>query len=569
MRPNRTMEEDMKKLIRQHKVFSFLAMLCVGATLLWAGTLAFDKMELDGNAVDDSPGVAPADFGSLYKTFKGQAGGEVIAGQLAYNFVAEPDVSASLFTGGGSKDISDITAWAWKDGSGGLPDKDNLLNSSAEGVLVNNGGTPELVVYLHADRYATDGSAEMGFWLFQQNVTLGNNKLGGGFGFNGAHEVGDVFVRATFTNGGAVVAITVDTWNGSGLSNLYDSASAKCDGTNLEACGITNAAATAAPWPFQAKNYATANEFPPLTYFEVGLNITQLFADGGATAPACFASFMAETRSSHETTAQLKDFVLGAFPVCKLEVTKACAGSSLIENGTKVLYQWGGTVKNSGAGTVYNATVKDTLPDGSEVIINVSPQTLNAGATGTWALPVGYATTATSGVTNTAVARAGLTSSGSATAIISDPAQATCSRTVNNSIDITKSCTTSLVDAGGTVKVRVDFSGSITNNGQSQISGITLLDFPNAASLNLTSSTLNPGASTTYSGHYFPSTIGTQDGTVPGRYFFSDKVLITNAVPALGGPLPNVSACTTESTTAKGCASASCPICPAGACVVP
>jgi hypothetical protein len=34
--------------------------------------------------------------------------------------------NCTIFTGGGSKDDGDINGWAWKDNSGGLPDKDNL-----------------------------------------------------------------------------------------------------------------------------------------------------------------------------------------------------------------------------------------------------------------------------------------------------------------------------------------------------------------------------------------------------------------------------------------------------------
>ena len=40
-------------------------------------------------------------------------------------------LNATIFTGGGSKDPEDITDWAWKSDTGGLPDKDNLLHSFA------------------------------------------------------------------------------------------------------------------------------------------------------------------------------------------------------------------------------------------------------------------------------------------------------------------------------------------------------------------------------------------------------------------------------------------------------
>jgi hypothetical protein len=39
--------------------------------------------------------------------------------------------NASIFTGGGSKDPLVLSGWNWKDASGGLPDKDNLLHAMA------------------------------------------------------------------------------------------------------------------------------------------------------------------------------------------------------------------------------------------------------------------------------------------------------------------------------------------------------------------------------------------------------------------------------------------------------
>src|SRR6185503_13332451 len=52
-------------------------------------------------------------------------------GATAVDWVAELNLNATIFTGGGSKDPIDVNQWAWKDGAGGLPDKDNLLHSFA------------------------------------------------------------------------------------------------------------------------------------------------------------------------------------------------------------------------------------------------------------------------------------------------------------------------------------------------------------------------------------------------------------------------------------------------------
>jgi len=49
----------------------------------------------------------------------------------AVDWTDDGSLNASIFTGGGSKDPQNIDQWAWKDGAGGLPDKDNLLHSFA------------------------------------------------------------------------------------------------------------------------------------------------------------------------------------------------------------------------------------------------------------------------------------------------------------------------------------------------------------------------------------------------------------------------------------------------------
>jgi hypothetical protein len=52
-------------------------------------------------------------------------------GATAVAWASDGDLNSTIFTGGGSKDPQDVSSWAWKDGAGGLPDKDNLLHSFA------------------------------------------------------------------------------------------------------------------------------------------------------------------------------------------------------------------------------------------------------------------------------------------------------------------------------------------------------------------------------------------------------------------------------------------------------
>ena len=65
------------------------------------------------------------------------------------------------------------------------------------------------------------------------------------------------------------------------------------------------------PWPYRAARPAT---WPAASHaggmLEGGIDLTDLGLTG------CFSSFMAETRSSPQIGAQLKDFVLGTFESC-------------------------------------------------------------------------------------------------------------------------------------------------------------------------------------------------------------------------------------------------------------
>src|SRR5262249_20032024 len=85
-------------------------------------------------------------------------------------------------------------------------------------------------------------------------------------------------------------------------------------------------------------------------FLEEGVDLTALGLN------SCFASFLAETRSSQSPTATLSDFVVGSFPVCSLGATPFSANSKV---GDSVTYKL--TVKNTGAMPLYLQSVTDTL----------------------------------------------------------------------------------------------------------------------------------------------------------------------------------------------------------------
>jgi hypothetical protein len=248
-------------------------------------------------------------------------------------WVAESDRSASIFTGGGSKDPDDIDQWAWKDGAGGLPDKDNLLHAFA----ARYPSTPEGdVLFFGSDRYDNSGDAHQAFWFFQNEISLGDQPVGGGTSFNGLHAPGDLLVISNFSNGGTTSTITVYEWDptvSGNLKQLASSNAANCANPNPAPtldrfCGIVNPNTIQMPWTFLDKSGTTVPDGPdPGTapdpngalqgeFFEGGVNLTAL-----NLADRCFASVASETRSSTSTTATLKDFVLGGFGECDTTVT--------------------------------------------------------------------------------------------------------------------------------------------------------------------------------------------------------------------------------------------------------
>src|SRR6266536_1475405 len=219
--------------------------------------------------------------------------------------------NATIFTGGGSKDPQDINNWAWKDGAGGLPDKDNLVHAFAvryslpvdpvdvpggTGNLGNGTACPSNtstceVIYFGIDRFDNSGDAQNGVWFLQNPVGFGSNSVGGGTGFTGVHKLNDILVISDFSNGGGTSTITVYTWDPActatnkpfsycGDANLHRQASsttAKCD-PSLAAgdsfCGIVNATdGTTVPWSSDYTDKSGNHTYLNGEFYEAGINL--------------------------------------------------------------------------------------------------------------------------------------------------------------------------------------------------------------------------------------------------------------------------------------------------------
>jgi hypothetical protein len=360
--------------------------------------------ELDGNAVN---GAAMGDDWDnvchqvLHTDCSTASDTSALGGANAVDWVAEPNLNATIFTGGGSKDPQDVNQWAWKDGAGGLPDKDNLLHSFAARYATPVGD----VLYFGSDRYDNSGDAQQGFWFFQNSIALGGNSVGGGTGFTGVHRAGDLLVISDFSNGGTTSTITVYSWDptctkttGStagacGDANLRikgTSTSANCASAAAEDqfCGIVNGAnGTVAPWPYTDKS--GNNTYLQGEFYEGGVNLTAL-----GLGDRCFASVAAETRSSTSTTATLKDFTLGTFGTCGSSVTtqSSITGSTSIGTGSVSasdsatvtvigVTTWTGTVQFHLRGPIGSALEVSTDIGGPVAVSNTTPTVQSNAAT--------------------------------------------------------------------------------------------------------------------------------------------------------------------------------------------
>lgn len=520
--------------------------------------------ELDGNAVNN--GTAD-DWEDLY-------GG----GGSSFEFTginADP-APLTIFTGG-RKDIQDVSEWGKKDGS--VPDKDDITNAYAAAYTATDG---DLIVYFGADRIDNNGDAFLGFWFFKQEVTTTNG------GFDGNHSYGDVLVLADFPQAtNAFPEIQVVMWNpgctkadkdpgpgdcaATNLEYIYGGVgnAALCDGTGKNACAITNAEGgnnvlTPSPWPYTAKD-GTEDKFPYETFFEGGINLTALFpgADG------CFASFMAETRSSSSFTASLKDFVLDAFPLCSIDVTKACTNPRLNLAETMIIYDISGKIINDGAGTIYNVGVTDNPAfDSGSLSYGGSTGSLIGGA------DLSYSATITvplaqNGPSDTVTAT-GNTRADNLGTSLTDTATATCpTLQINPAASVDKSCASivSILGSPATnVIAQVTYSGEVCNTGDTRLDNVTVTETPlggtpTSFTHNLGSLAGDPdgtgeleGECKPYSGTYTPFEkydIGKNvyTGNDPTEVYFHDSVEVT-AKDIFGSPL-----------SPKPTASATCPLC--------
>jgi hypothetical protein len=332
------------------------------AAAVYAASVAdmglFELDEPSANATDD-PNVAGDDANQIYcdqidpmpRTPLGECDGvaPASASQQLSVFVADKVGDGDdTFTGGGSKDTENTTSWLWEIAKA-TPEKDDIANAFAT-IYAPPGG--DTILYVGLDRSANNGDAAIGFWILQNDTELVPGVPPAKGTFSAPHKVGDVLIQSDILQGGTVSRFDVYTWQANGLTQEFHSTNCGSATADDRACGLTNLDEVVAPWPFIPK-FGTAGTFPEVSYFEGGVNLTELFPEG----IPCLSTFLAETRTAQSETAQLKDFALGEFELCGFNVAKTAPAIGKV--GDDLHYSI--TITNTGAVPLIKEAIVDSL----------------------------------------------------------------------------------------------------------------------------------------------------------------------------------------------------------------
>lgn len=379
-----------------------LALLAGLAAIPMIGLTVNDQniFELEGDA-EDGPATGD-DWENIADDRPGGPGLIAQNNSQVQTFITDGlDSTDTAFTGGGSKDVNNINQWQHVT-SAVSPIKNEIGHAFAAAYTDPSNG--HLLIYFGLDRSGEGGTAATGFWFFKNKISIGPNGT-----FSGVHSVGDILVTSDYVQGGGVGEINVFRWVG-GQKPLVVVGSSTTGGgftvgdrfclnnaagqTTPMACAASNSSPADVPSSWSAYlfksggSFAPASQFPTRTFFEGGIDLTQIFGTGST----CFASFMAMTRTSASTSAQLKDFALGDFGLCDMNVAKACAvspGVSPVVNpdGVSVHTNFTITVTNPSGGTLRDIQLVETATLGGNSGRSCQVSAINLGAGGTAAVP--------------------------------------------------------------------------------------------------------------------------------------------------------------------------------------
>jgi hypothetical protein len=257
----------------------------------------------------------------------------------------------------GSKDILPISPVAGVSGDwqcnqdNNVNSKIDIMNSYAAAYTAPNG---DKVLYFGLDKNKDNGNNDVGFWFLQGDAGCTSPPTSD---FTGVHTDGDILITSAFTSGGGVSNIEVFQWEGGANGCLDNPADPKlCDQEPFGSggdCKTTQTSTTTAPadaicattnsgtlptsgnilvpWETADATLGVGHAVVPPDFFEGGIDLTLAFKQAGSTAPSCFNTFIADTRSSQEPTATLFDFTQGVLGECTatIQTTPSVTTTSL------------------------------------------------------------------------------------------------------------------------------------------------------------------------------------------------------------------------------------------------
>ena len=498
-------------LVKSKVVYSLaVAWLLVGGMSAYAdyipSTGADQLLELDGNVDYDGNPNTGVDWSNL-DSGTGYYQSSLIRDNDAMNTGNVGERYDVNIWDKGSKDIQQISEWRWKNPNNHkATDKVDIVNATAA-IFEKDG---DMIIYLQADRYANEGSSYLGAWLFKNKITPLNDGT-----FDGVHEDGDLLMLANFTQGGTVFDVVLYQWKNGAL-----------DQTPIPGFGyaIANSGETPASSPYDnyvAKTNKVADGvYPNLSFFEGGVNLSAFYRYIEEEMP-CFTTVMIESRNSASIDAALEDFAIdNEFETCDFSVTKTCVGSAINATGDGINYDYNITLTNTGFGaldvnwTDDYGTPGDTSDDtgGMVSVSNTSPTIINY-----------QILNAPLGINN------GVIASGQGVvkpAYANEPDE--CPIYVDQNVTVTKQCSVTLDgDASAYTVVRVDFDGTVCNDGNTKIENLSLTDSAEGElgyEVDLNQTELLPGECASYAGLYYPNTPGITCANTNGH---SDTITVT------------------------------------------
>ena len=346
-----------------------------------------------------------------------------------------------------AKDIQDVGDWAWKDAE---PEDKNDIEHAYAAAYRNAGG--ELILYFGIDRMANNGDAALGMWFLQEELALSGDGEPHD-AVDGAHTPGDILVQTDFTTGGSIERIDVYMWDADGfgftgpktlvggdLWRVFEGQDCDADpagGTDALSCGQVNTGVEDASWIDDGYQYKcvgsnqppgppptgcagasgvqSLNNFPKATFFEGGVNLTEL----GLT-DVCLATIVAESRSSQSETSTLDDMARGEFNLCgALRIVKNSTKGGLVNTGGATFTVDPDPTDGVGVLTIVDNDANDSDPDTGELcLFPVEPGTYDVTET---VAPNGYGLPETASQNDVVVSAGGTCDSGATVLTFVDP----------------------------------------------------------------------------------------------------------------------------------------------------